>query len=77
MNAKYKRYTFRINSDNVAIKRHDLDVLKFGETLNFSYGENSGIGEGDIYESSLHDAIGATPLLPVYVKDANGNITGF
>ena len=77
MNAKYKRYTFRINSDNVAIKRHDLDVLKFGETLNFSYGENSGIGEGDIYESSLHDAIGATPLLPVYAKDANGNITGF
>ena len=77
MNAKYKRYTFRINSDNVAIKRHDLDVLKFGETLNFSYGENSGIGEGDIYESSLHDAIGATPLLPVYVKDANGKITGF
>ena len=77
MNAKYKRYTFRINSDNVVIKRHDLDVLKVGETLNFSYGENSGIGEGDIYESSLHDAIGATPLLPVYAKDAQGNITGF
>ena len=77
MNAKYKRYTFRINSDNVVIKRHNLDVLKFGETLNFSYGENSGIGEGDIYESSLHDAIGATPLLPVYTKDAQGNITGF
>ena len=77
MNAKYKRYTFRINSDNVVIKRHTLDVLKLGETLNFSYGENSGIGEGDIYESSLHDAIGATPLLPVYAKDAQGNITGF
>ncbi len=77
MNAKYKRYTFRINSDNVVIKRHNLDVLKLGETLNFSYGENSGIGEGDIYESSLHDAIGATPLLPVYTKDAQGNITGF
>ena len=77
MNAKYKRYTFRINSDNVVIKRHNLDVLKLGETLNFSYGENSGIGEGDIYESSLHDAIGATPLLPVYAKDAQGNITGF
>ena len=77
MNAKYRRYTFRINSDNVAIKRHNLDVLKIGETLNFSYGQNSGIGEGDIYESSLHDAIGANPLLPVYTKDAQGNITGF
>ena len=77
MNAKYRRYTFRINTDNVAIKRGNLDILKFGETLNFSYGENSGIGEGDIYESSLHDAIGATPLLPVYDTDASGNITGF
>ena len=77
MNAQYRRYTFRINTDNVAIKRGNLDILKLGETLNFSYGQNSGIGEGDIYESSLHDAIGANPLLPVYVKDAQGNITGF
>ena len=30
-----------------------------------------------IYESSLHDAIGANPLLPVYTKDAQGNVTGF
>jgi len=77
MNAQYRRYSFRINSDNVAIKRGNLDILRFGETLNFSYGQNSGIGEGDIYESSLHDAIGANPLLPVYATDAQGNITGF
>ena len=75
--AQYRRYSFRINSDAVAIKRNDLNVLKFGETLNFSFGQNSGIAEGDIYGSSLHDAIGAIPLLPVYQKDANGNITGF
>ena len=77
MNAQYRRYSFRINTDNVAIKRGNLDLLKFGETLNFSYGQNSGIGEGDIYESSLHDAIGANPLLPVYETDASGNILGF
>ena len=75
--AKYRRYSFRINSDNVAIKRNNLNILTFGETLNFSFGQNSGIGEGDIYESSLHDAIGAIPLLPVYTKDANGKVTGF
>ena len=75
--AKYRRYSFRINSDNVAIKRNNLDLLKIGETLNFSFGQNSGIAEGDIYGSSLHDAIGAIPLLPIYAKDANGNITGF
>ncbi len=77
MNAQYRRYTFRINSDNVVIKRNNLEILKVGETLNFSYGQNSGIAEGDIYDSSLHDAIGANPLLPVYDVDANGNIVGF
>ena len=77
MNARYRRYTFRMNSDNVVIKRHNLDILKVGETLNFSFGQNSGIAEGDIYDSSLHDAIGANPLLPVYETDANGNILGF
>ncbi len=77
MNAQYRRYTFRINSDNVVIKRNNLEILKVGETLNFSYGQNSGIAEGDIYDSSLHDAIGANPLLPVYDVDANGKIVGF
>ncbi len=77
MNAQYRRYTFRINTDNVVIKRNGLELLKVGETLNFSYGQNSGIAEGDIYDSSLHDAIGANPLLPVYDTDANGNIVGF
>ena len=77
MAAQYRRYTFRMNSDNVVIKRNGIDILKVGETLNFSYGQNSGIAEGDIYDSSLHDAIGANPLLPVYATDAQGNITGF
>ena len=77
MNANYRRYTFRINTDNVVIKRKGMDLLKVGETLNFSYGQNSGIAEGDIYDSSLHDAIGANPLLPVYETDADGNILGF
>ena len=77
MNAQYRRYTFRMNSDNVVIKRNNLDILKVGETLNYSFGQNSGIAEGDIYDSSLHDAIGANPLLPVYETDASGKILGF
>ena len=77
MNAQYRRYTFRMNSDNVVIKRNNLDILKVGETINFSFGQNSGIAEGDIYDSSLHDAIGANPLLPVYEMDVNNVILGF
>ena len=77
VNAEYRRYTFRVNSDHVIIKRNGLDILKVGETLNYSYGTNSGIAEGDIYWNSLHDAIGANPLLPVYTYDADGKVTGF
>ena len=77
MNAEYKRYTFRVNSDHVVIKRNGLDILKVGETLNYSYGTNNGIAEGDIYWNSLHNAIVANPLLPVYKYDAEGNIAGF
>ena len=77
MNAQYRRYTFRVNSDHVVIKRNGLDILKVGETLNYSYGTNSGIAEGDIYWNSLHNAIVANPLLPVYNYDAKGNVTGF
>lgn len=77
VNAEYRRYTFRVNSDHVVIRRNGLDILKMGETLNYSYGTNSGIAEGDIYWNSLHNAIGANPLLPVYTYDDNGNVTGF
>lgn len=77
MNAEYRRYTFRVNSDNVVIKRNGLDILKVGETLNLSYGTNNGIAEGDIYWNSLHNALVANPLLPAYAYDADGNMTGF
>ena len=77
VNADYNRYTFRINSDNVIIRNRDLEVLKIGETLNYSYSSNSGIAEGSIYWNSVHNMLIANPLLPAYTKDAEGNITGF
>ncbi|SKC35886.1 TonB-linked outer membrane protein, SusC/RagA family [Bacteroidales bacterium WCE2008] len=77
VNAEYRRYTLRINSDIVVKRIHGLEVLKVGETLNGSYGTNNGIAEGDIYWNSLHNAITANPLLPVYTYDEQGNVTGF
>ena len=77
MNAEYSRYTFRANSDNVVIKRNGLDILKVGETINYSFSTNNGIAEGDIYWNSLHNAIVANPLLPAYKYDKDGNIAGF
>jgi len=75
--SQYKRYTFRINSDHVAIKSGNLDILKIGQTLNFATGQNNGLPEGDIYDNSVHFALGANPLLPVYTYDENGKVNGF
>lgn len=78
MNAQFQRYTLRINTDNVLIKNSDLNILKIGETLNFNHSTNCGIADDvDIYWNSVHNILRATPLLPAYTYDENGNVTGF
>ena len=77
-NAQFQRYTFRINTDNVVIKNADLNILRIGETLNFNHNTNSGIANDvDIYWNSVHNILRATPILPAYTYDENGNVTGF
>ncbi len=77
-NAQYKRYTFRVNTDNVVIKNDKLDILRIGQTLNFNHSTNSGIANDvDIYWNSVHNILRTTPLLPAYKYDENGNIAGF
>lgn len=77
VNSNFKRFTFRVNSDIVAIRANNLDILTIGETLNFNQSQNNGISEGDIYSNSVHDFLAVNPLLPAYTTDAQGNITGF
>ena len=78
VNANFKRYTFRVNTDNVVIKNGDLNILRIGETMNFNHNTNSGIADDvDIYWNSVHNIIRATPLLPAYTYDEQGNVTGF
>ena len=77
VNADFDRFTFRINTENVILKKGNLDVLKIGETLNYNYSKNNGIAEGDIYWNSVHNYLRVTPLLPAYTYDEAGNVTGF
>lgn len=65
----YKRYTFRLNSDHVILKKDGMDVIKFGENLNYSYNNKKGIGIGNIYWNDIHNMLGASPLMPVYNAD--------
>jgi len=65
----YERYTVRMNSDHVIYKNNDIDVIKFGETMNYSYNEKMGIGIGNIYWNDIHNMLVACPLMPVYNAD--------
>ncbi len=66
---KNERYTVRLNSSHVAIRNGDLEVLRIGENLSFSYRENQGIGIGDQYSNDIRNMLTVTPLLPMYNKD--------
>jgi len=62
----YDRYTFRLNTEHVLYKWKDMDVIKFGENLSFTYKENSGIGIGNIHWNDIHSALVASPFLPMH-----------
>ncbi len=68
----YERYTARLNSEHV-IYRNDsgMDVIKFGENLNFNRVTNNGIGKGNIYWNDVHSALVASPLVPAYNEDGS------
>ncbi len=63
---KDERYTVRVNSSHVAFRKGDLEVLRIGENLSFSYRENQGIGIGDQYSNDIRNVLTVTPLLPMY-----------
>ena len=78
VNADFQRYTFRVNTDNVVIRNDRFAILRIGQTLNFNHSTNSGIADDvDIYWNSVHNILRATPLLPAYTYDDQGNVTGF
>jgi TonB-linked SusC/RagA family outer membrane protein len=69
--SSYQRYTARVNTEHLIFKYKDLDLLKIGEKITYSYSKNSGIAVGDAYSNSIKSSIVASPFLPN--KDANGN----
>ena len=69
--SEFKRSTARINSDHVLLKVGDMEVVKIGQTLNYSYRERSGISTGNQYWNALYSVVSANPLFPVYTKDGD------
>ncbi|MFO8000153.1 MAG: TonB-dependent receptor [Marinilabilia sp.] len=60
------KYTARLNSDHVIYENNGLDVIKIGETFNYSFRERSGIAIGGMYYNDVRNMLVGNPLVPVY-----------
>lgn len=63
---KHDKYTVRLNSDHVIYQHNRLDVIKIGETFNYSYRERSGIAIGGMYWNDIRNMLTGSPLVPAY-----------
>lgn len=68
-NSYYDRFNLRLNSDHTLIENPGFDVLSFGENLTYTNTKSNSIRQGNIYWNDVHNALVASPFLPVY--DAN------
>lgn len=62
----FQRHTARLNSEHVIWNNQEYDVIRFGENINYSYNNRSGIGIGNIYWNDVHNMLVGNPLLPVF-----------
>lgn len=69
----YDRYTVRVNTDHTAYKVNDLDIIKIGENLSYSYSEKNGIAISSSYWNDINAAMRTNPFLPLWEKDESGN----
>lgn len=59
----YERTTVRINSEHTLYKHNDLDILKFGENINFHAGSKNGIAIGNMDSNSIYRLLNTYPVL--------------
>lgn len=70
---QYDRYTVRVNTAHTLFKVKDLEVIKFGENLSYSFSEKNGIATGNGFWNDINNAIKTSPFLPMWARDENGN----
>ncbi|SFE64856.1 SusC/RagA family TonB-linked outer membrane protein [Thermophagus xiamenensis] len=65
----HDKYTFRLNSNHVILEKNGQNIIRIGETLNFSSRERSGIAVGGMYWNDIRNMLVGNPLVPVYNDD--------
>lgn len=68
---QYTRYTARINTEHTLYKKGNLDIIRLGENLTYSYSERNGIAIGDTWGNDIRNMLHANPFLPN--KDEQGD----
>lgn len=61
----YSRYTFRLNTEHTLYKKNNLDIIKVGENLSYTYSERAGIAIGDIWWNDIRSLLTASPFMPL------------
>jgi TonB-linked SusC/RagA family outer membrane protein len=62
----FERYTARLNSDHIIYQNNGLDIVKIGQTFNYSYSKKGGIAIGGMYYNDVRNLLVGNPLVPVY-----------
>jgi len=67
----YDRHTFRINTDHTLLKLQGREIIKLGQTLNYSFRKRNGIAQGNMYWNDFTQVLRGNPLMPVYDTDGS------
>ena len=69
-NAGYRRFTARMNTEMVLLRKGEDDLLKIGQTLTYTNSKRRIVATGNIYWNDMSNAIKALPLMPAYWQDS-------
>jgi len=66
--SQMERFGFMLNSEHKV-----KSWLKFGQNLSYNHSNSSGIGDGNVYDNAIRNAIAAPPIMNIYdPKQADG-----
>jgi len=66
IDAGYKRFTLRMNTELVLAKKDEMDLIVIGENLTYTNSSNKRVADGNIYWNDIHNALVTNPFMPVY-----------
>ena len=67
----FRRFTFRLNSEHILLKKGDRNVITFGENVYYQHKENKGIQIGNMYGNAIYNMLHTAPIIPAYNSDGS------